>query len=83
MPLNFRIPSRDESAARSQAAELRAASLEPVRVTTDGSDVLVEVRHPLALLLSGVANLLCCGCGRLSRIVCPEQDYKPHGTQGA
>jgi hypothetical protein len=84
--LIFRFPAPDESAARDQAAELAAiASLEPVQVTRDGSDVRVEIHHPLVLLLSRATDLVCCCFGCLSEFLCPHRahDYKPQGTQGA
>lgn len=85
MSLSFRIPTCDETAARNQAAELASmVTLEPVSVDRDGSDVRIEVHHPLALLVSALTGLLCCGCGRVSRLLCPGHDaMKPHSTQGA
>jgi hypothetical protein len=86
MSLKFRFPTRDEPAARTQAAELAwATSLEPVRVSREGDSVQIEVHHPLAILLSGAARLICCGFGRVSRYLCPEgkQYHEPRGTQGA
>lgn len=75
MSLIFHIPTGDESAARNRAADLASmVALEPVRVELDRSDVRVEVHHPLALLLSSLTELLCRGCGRLSRFLCPRQD---------
>jgi hypothetical protein len=84
--LSFRFPAPDESAARELAAALAStASLEPVQVIRDGSDVRVEVHHPVALLLSKATDLVCCCFGCLSEFLCPHRahGYKPQGTQGA
>jgi hypothetical protein len=86
MSLSFRFPTRDESEARAQAAELGwAVSQEPVSVHAHGSDVQIEVHHPLAVLLSGTARLICCGLGPASRLLCPKQteDCSPRGAQEA
>ena len=86
MSLSFRVSCHDESAARARAADLASAiAHEPISISAHGSELEIQVHHPLAILLSGAAKLLCCGCGRISRILCPERadDCDPRGAQGA
>ncbi|OOG23851.1 hypothetical protein B1C78_09985 [Thioalkalivibrio denitrificans] len=83
MSLSFRITTRNASEARDQAAQLAwAAAQEPMQVSAEGDEVVIDVHHPLAVLLAGTARLVCCGFGRASRLLCPERadDCKPHGV---
>ena len=83
MPLSFRITTRNASEARDQATRLAwAVAQEPMQVSAEGDEVVIEVHHPRAVLLAGTARLICCGFGRASRLLCPESadDRKPHGV---
>lgn len=85
MSLSFRLPCSDEATARSEAAELAAAlTLEPVQVERVGSQIRIEVDHPLATALAGMIRFACCGLERLSVLLCQTrgQDCKSQGSTG-